>query len=94
MAICTSVAKAGAPFFVRCAKGRKAGRSSPITIVTRGPIHIIALTVETRPIEISASTRRPPPAPKILTPAICATLILPERSAIGVVSRNTALSAT
>ena len=63
--ICTSVAKAGAPLFVRCAKGRKAGRSSPITIVTRGPIHIIALTVETRPIEINASTRRPPLAPKM-----------------------------
>ena len=31
-----------------------------MTMITRGPIHIMALTVETRPMQIRAPTMRPP----------------------------------
>ena len=41
-----------------------------MVIVTRGPIHIIALIEETSPMQISAPTMRPPTSPKMCLPAI------------------------
>ena len=61
--------------------------------VTRGPIHIIALTAETRPRQMNNAITLPPAAPKICVPAMSATCCLPTISAIGVVRKKTAFIA-
>ncbi len=76
------------------AKTRNAGMSSPIVIITRGPIHIIALIEEISPMQIMAPTMRPPMSPKMKLPAMRATSSCPDSLSIGVVCRNTAFSAT
>ena len=48
-----------------------------MVVVTRGPIHIMALIEETRPMQISAPTMRPPRSPKMCLPATTATSIWP-----------------
>ena len=48
------------------------GMSSPMAIVTRGPIHIMALIEDMRPMQISAPTMRPPASPKMCLPATSA----------------------
>ena len=85
MAACTRMATAGTPLRVLRANTDSRGRSSPIAMVTRGPIHIMALTAETRPMQISAPTMRPPASPKICLPATSPTSIWPASLAIGVV---------
>ena len=52
--------RAGTPLAVLRANGDSNGKSSPMAMVTRGPIHIMALIDETRPTQISAPTMRPP----------------------------------
>ena len=56
-----------------------------MAMVTRGPIHIMALMEEMRPMQISAPTMRPPASPKMCLPAIRATSSWPAMLAIGVV---------
>ena len=85
IAACTRMATAGTPFLVLREKTESRGRSSPIAIVTLGPIHIMALMAETRPTQISAPTMRPPASPKICLPAISPTSIWPASLSIGVV---------
>jgi hypothetical protein len=51
---------AGIPRAVRRDNRLRMPRSSPITAVTRGPIHIIALTVEINPRQINAAITLPP----------------------------------
>ena len=79
------MANAGTPPLVLRANTASSGRSSPIAIVTRGPIHIMALTADTRPMQISAPTMRPPASPKICLPATRPTSIWPASLGIGVV---------
>ena len=62
----------------------RAGRSSPMTRVTRGPIHIIALIAETNPMQMSAPTIRPPVSPKTCLPTTSATSTSPAILATGV----------
>ena len=59
------MAQAGAPWPDLRAKIRNAGMSSPIVIITRGPIHIIALIEEINPKQIIPPTMRPPKSPKM-----------------------------
>src|SRR5215210_4085174 len=59
------IANAGAPWLDLRANSRNAGMSSPIVIMTRGPIHIIALMEDTSPIQIIAPTPRPPISPNM-----------------------------
>ena len=68
--------------------------SSPIVIITRGPIHIIALIEEISPTQIMAPTMRPPISPKMKLPETRATSSWPASLSIGAVCRNTAFSAT
>ena len=68
--------------------------SSPIVIVTRGPIHVMALMEDTSPRLISAPTMRPPIGPNTCLPATTATSSWPANSCIGVVTKKTALSPT
>ena len=88
------MAIAGTPRFDRRENNRSSGVSSPIVMVTRGPIQVMALMDDTRPRQISAPTIRPPKLPKMCLPAIMATSSWPAISCIGVVIRKTALSAT
>ena len=83
-----------APLDDRRAKIFSAGMSSPMVIITRGPIHIIAEIEEIRPMQIMPPTTRPPNSPKMWVPEIRATSRWPASLSIGAVCRNTALSAT
>ncbi len=62
--------------------------------VTRGPIHIMALTVETSPRQMNNAITFPPAAPKMCMPATSATSCLPTISGIGVLRRNAMFNPT
>ena len=82
------MATAGTPCFDLRENRRNSGMSSPMVMVTRGPIHVMALIEDTSPRQISAPTMRPPSSPNTCLPAMMATSSWPANSRIGVVMQK------
>src|SRR5262249_34899077 len=67
------MAMTGTPYCDLRENRRSTGMSSPIVMVTRGPIHVMALMDDINPRLINAPTIRPPCGPNTCLPAIDAT---------------------